>query len=686
MKNSEKGFTEKELTRREMIRITALSSLALSALSPATQAESVIGTAQAAKNVSNGGRLRSIGEIKSKGGKLRGTMRITNQVRTIPGGSDVMLRYYEGSDNSGVIWPPKSDPKSAAPYLPGPTIRARIGDTVNLVLVNNVDPAKFPNSLDTGFGESHATGSGCNVVKVPPNPVPQYPDQVGDTYPNCFHASSTTNLHFHGTHVSPRGIADNIFLQIRADKNVSATDPVVKQALDEIFAAPPPQTYAQMPDRWKAYQAAAITKYNKTAPYDGKTGLPPDLALPVPSLTQTEFPEWVIGVYPYNFLITPPPGQGNSYKMGQAPGTHWYHAHKHGSTATNLYNGLAGAFIIEGQYDDDLEKIYPDLKKTEKVLVVEEAAEVPALETIEAREFSSLLQLPPVVNGSLNPIIDMRPGEIQLWRFVNAGVGAGWIFKGSSWSPSVTVKQIAQDGVQFSYENYQDQPLLENDDTFASGNRVDWLVQAPGEAGDYTLFSDDPPHKVPLLTLRVAGAGINPAPQFPTQDNYPHFPDFLKDIKDSELTSPGQTVVFDLVPNPTFPTAPKFTIDGKQFSEDPRDFIKVDLGQVQEWTIKNPRTNPPIPHPFHIHVNPFQVVEINDGKTTTHFPEGKRTWWDTRIIPPGGYIKMRSRFVDFWGEYVLHCHILDHEDRGMMKVVAVEDPPAHLFNTAVHHH
>ena len=686
MKNAEKGFTEKELTRREMIGTMALSSLALSALSPTTQAQPVIEAEQAANNVSNGEGLRRIGEIKSKGGKLRGTIRITNQVRRIPGGSDVMLRYYEGIDDSGVIWPPTSDPNSAAPYLPGPTIRARIGDTVNLVLVNNVDPSKFPNSLDTGPGENHATGSGCDVVKVPPNPVAQYPDQVGDKYPNCFHASSTTNLHFHGMHVSPRGTADNIFLQVRADKTISPTDPKVRRAIYDVFAAPPPQTYAQMPASWKNYQASLIGNYNKTAPYNGKRGLPPDLRLPIPSPTQENFPEWAIGVYPYNFLITPPPVQGNSYKMGQAPGTHWYHAHKHGSTATNLYNGLAGAFIIEGQYDDDLEKIYPDLRNTEKVLVFQEAAEAPDLETTLAL-ISPPRQKPPVVNGAQNPVIDMRPGEIQFWRFVNAGVGAGWGgLKASLWDKGVTVKQTAQDGVQFSWQSYQEQALLESDDNFASGNRVDWLVQAPAKAGDYTLFADLN-RTVKLLTLRVSGSEMNPAPQFPTQNNYPEFPDFLKDISDSELTPPGQTVTFDYVPNPNFKTAPTFTIDGKQFSEDPANFIKVNVGQAQEWTVRNPTTVPfRIPHPFHIHVNPFQIVEINDGTQTFAIPEGKREWWDTRIIPPGGYLKIRSRFVDFWGQYVLHCHILDHEDRGMMKVVAVEDPPAHLFTTAVHHH
>ena len=680
----------KKLTRREMIGSMA-SGLALSALSSCSQpavetkpAETVAAppaakTPRLAKNLSNNEGLPRIGEFTRKGRKVRGTIRVTNQVRRIPGGDDVMLRYFEGSDDSGVIWPPKSDPNAPAPYLPGPTIRARIGDTVNLALVNNVDPAKFPNSLDVSPGEGHATTSGCNEVKVPPDPTPQYPDQAGDTFPNCFHASSTANLHFHGTHVSPRGLADNIFVQVRADATVNAAD-VNRKYFDAIFAAQPPQAFSQLPDPWKNYQAALIKHYNETAPYNGKTGLPPDLALPVPSPTQAEFPEWAVGAYPYNFLITPPPLPGNSYKMGQAPGTHWYHAHKHGSTATNLYNGMAGAFIIEGQYDDDLEKIYPDLKKTEKVMVFQEAAEVPNLESKQGSG-----PPPRVVNGAQNPVIEMQPGAIQLWRFINAGVGNGWGGLRGSNFPGVTVKQIAQDGVQFSYENYEGQPLLESDSNFSSGNRVDWLVQAPGKAGDYPLKDG----AGTVLTLRVPEAGetLNPAPKFPTKDNYPHFPDFLKDIKDSELTPPGQKVTFDWVPNPPGKRgkpAPKFMINGKQFSEDPMDFIKVTLGQAQEWTVSNTTG---VAHPFHIHVNPFQVVEIKDSKgTTTPVPEGQRAWWDVRIIPPGGYIKIRSRFVDFWGAYVLHCHILAHEDRGMMKVVTVDDPANHLVTAPVHHH
>ena len=107
--------------------------------------------------------------------------------------------------------------------------------------------------------------------------------------------------------------------------------------------------------------------------------------------------------------------------MGQCPGTHWYHAHKHGSTAINVLNGMVGAFIIEGDYDTALVSLYPNLKQTEKVLLVHNIAEKPnvARGNIFLQKFS-----PPSlrVNGKLNPTIKMKQGEIQLWRIVNATV------------------------------------------------------------------------------------------------------------------------------------------------------------------------------------------------------------------------------------------------------------------------
>src|SRR5262249_17982731 len=120
----------------------------------------------------------------------------------------------------------------------------------------------------------------------------------------------------------------------------------------------------------------------------------------------------------------PPPSNstdpGQPFKMGQAPGTHWYHAHKHGSVALQLMNGMAGAMIIEGEFDDQLEALMPGLRKTEKVLVIQQIGDMFTFQP-GGPIFPCVGGDPlPLVNGQLQPTIEMQPGEIQRWRIVNA--------------------------------------------------------------------------------------------------------------------------------------------------------------------------------------------------------------------------------------------------------------------------
>ena len=92
----------------------------------------------------------------------------------------------------------------------------------------------------------------------------------------------------------------------------------------------------------------------------------------------------------------------------------------------------------------------------------------------------------------------------------------------------------------------------------------------------------------------------------------------------------------------------------------------VALGSVEEWTVFNMNF---IKHPFHIHINPCWVVRVNDKPVDPY-------WADTIALPSGtpkapGSVTVRSRFLDFRGAYVMHCHMLAHEDMGMMQTVEV---------------
>jgi FtsP/CotA-like multicopper oxidase with cupredoxin domain len=159
-----------------------------------------------------------------------------------------------------------------------------------------------------------------------------------------------TNLHYHGTHVSPQPHQDYVLLQLFSKDQTN----------------PPP---------------------------------------PDPNKPENTF-STAIGQYQTN--IDPLP-------WNQAPGTHWYHPHKHGSTSVQVLNGMAGALIITGPFDGWLHGLY-DGKLVDRVLVVQQIGS-------ELNFFSrGLPHYPPqaLVNGYATPKITMKRGEIQRWRFIGA--------------------------------------------------------------------------------------------------------------------------------------------------------------------------------------------------------------------------------------------------------------------------
>lgn len=654
--------------------------------------------------------LQTIGEIGSVDGKLRGVITIRSGMRTLPGAArPVPLRYLEGKNAAGeVVWPPPST-NPAPPPLPGPTLRARVGEKVQLTFLNHVDTSQFGNNIDTvehtQVGCQRVVDASTGQELYPGNPADSVRPKVAtahDVGPNCFHASSTTNIHFHGTHVTPDATGDNVLIQVRPNPQV--TEASVEDDFNAIFNAAPPTEWSELPQTWRDRQIALLGEYDATAPWEGVNGaLPEDRKLLPPTLELIRLGQWPqdqIGAYPYYFDLTPHPGPGSPYVMGQSPGTHWYHAHRHGSTAINVYNGMAGVFIIEGGYDDALNAALPNL--VQQVLLVQNFAESPVLMRAGSNSGPTKTLY---VNGQANPTITMRPGEIQLWRFVNASVRAVTTLRGftpisaPSGAAGPEIRQTAQDGVQFSRTNYVAQPRLRFDlpptdasraNSFAAGNRVDLLVKAPSVAGTWQFSVDDTaqfgaPVNLPVVILEVSSdppVNMN----FPTADQFPEQPGYLGDI--TGRPDVYRTLDFGWEPerqntlglNRVY-GAPQFMINGEQFEGGRFDQTMI-LGDMEEWTLLN--TTKQMAHPFHIHVNPFQVVEIYDPVSgTTYRPDSSFIWQDVVAIPPGkfdaagttlleaGHVKIRHKFVDFTGSFVLHCHMLAHEDRGMMQLVRV---------------
>lgn len=174
------------------------------------------------------------------------------------------------------------------------------------------------------------------------------------------------------------------------------------------------------------------------------------------------------------------------------------------------------------------------------------------------------------------------------------------------------------------------------------------------------------------------------------------------DIGEDEITG-TQSLTFFI---DTSATPPEFQINGRPYDPNRVD-RKLRLGGVDEWTMQSRFAS----HPFHIHVNPFQIIRILDpagrdvsapgaiddagGTADAQYPGLKGVWKDTiwvkSLIPPqtapaGMYtVVMRTRYERYIGEFVLHCHILDHEDQGMMENVRIDLPDGEGGTTHGHH-
>jgi FtsP/CotA-like multicopper oxidase with cupredoxin domain len=739
----ESGFTRRDFLQQTM---AVASGLALGSMLPSYANELMSAEPQACTGPGQGQTLQKIMEIKSAGPgtgpkTLQAVLTVLDETRSYYGNiagtnppqptcQTGPMRYISGYDmnNTSDVWPKIKGAPSAAP-----TLRLSVGDNVQITLVNNVNTANFDsNQLDVA--EKGTTDTAC--AENMSDGVNLYPGRpTWETLPNCFHGSSSTNLHFHGTHVSPSGISDNILINLRPSPRTLPAGPnstplitaqTVAAMFKEIFAkcvtqTPWPLQWNDWPASWQTFQKTELIKYDNTAPWRGQN--PPSSGLGPPVLPQHnqlwwqnqhlmelyQLPQYYIGAFPYCF--TPPKWNGQPTSMGQAPGTHWYHAHKHGSTAINLSNGMAGALIIEGDYDAGLQSYYQskgvNLKANEKVLVLQQiSATVGLLRPRGTKDFVW-------VNGQYQPVLEMKPNETQFWRIVNTCHQQAVPLDRST---AIKWVQTAQDGVQLDPQNYNPDPNSRTNTfpnppqafqinntgpwfstgSLAPGNRIDLLVQAPSTAGTYPVTFGG----TLLLTVRVTGTAVTAVP-FPTQAQFPKMPGFLSDIvpPTGMLTrnirfNTTKTQFPTPTPTPTpqgtaggrnagnaapplWPNAPPtHTINGKQFSGEIDQYMK--LGATEEWNLFNDTpTNGPA-HPFHIHVNPFQIVRWFDP---ANMPASFRTsgvpmrspwvWWDNFAIPVQGWVTMWTRFVDFTGTYVFHCHILGHEDRGMMQLVNV---------------
>ncbi|WP_327271172.1 multicopper oxidase family protein [Streptomyces sp. NBC_01224] len=323
------------------------------------------------------------------------------------------------------------------------------------------------------------------------------------------------------------------------------------------------------------------------------------------------------------------------------PGTYWYHSHAHSISAPQVAGGMSGVLIVDG-----LQEYLPAKLRhiTEHVVGLKDfQVQGDAVRTQNLHIGASTNR---TVNGQLNPTIRIRPGETQLWRLANISANVYYNVRLQGQRFHV----IAHDGTPVDRIWTADSLLL------AAGARFDVLVQGgpTGRTQLQTLAYDTGPagNKFPQATLAtLVSEGPSAHPEaLPTSAFAP-----VADLSHSAIAA-RRTLVFSENKDGS-----KFYINGKRFDPNRVD-VRSKLNTVEEWTVRNDSNEE---HSFHVHVNKFQLMSIN-GRP--HHGHGLQ---DTASVPAKGKLVVRTHFRNYTGKTVLHCHILNHEDAGMMAVLEI---------------
>lgn len=524
-----------------------------------------------------------------------------------------------------------SDPEFSNHRLCGPTILIRRHQKLVLHLKNQLKENRQP-ILDWNPGSE------------PPSP----PDPPAFWMMDAPHELFSTNIHTHGLHVSPGGGHDNAFLEL------------------------PPST----------------------------------------SETPTEM-----------FL---------DYELpkNHVAGTFWYHAHNHGSVAYQLANGMAGALIVLGSHhpdSNDLESL-PEIQAANqikhptdstkdveygRVMLLQQLVFTQTTLTTKGQDgvvrprwivdpadvndrkiapneknVGRIAEgIPPnkpdpdevlAVNGQNAPSIEIQRGQIERWRLIHAGresaLNLAWYNATDLKDTSVTTPQItdAIESYEIATDGIPTGRLTKQASTdLYPGYRSDLLVRVTDKAvdGEYWLL----PSEAKRLTRTQMGPVKNALPaaklivsgQLATPMKLP----LASQLARLKRPAPDMTGAQTLNLNFTFADKVRFGVSnvahgaGKPYAESgSTESISMPIDTPQIWNLGVreflPGVAEAVKHPFHIHVNPFYVPALD-------------IWKDTIVISREEVTQVHFIPTDYAGRSVLHCHILDHEDQGMMKDINI---------------
>jgi suppressor of ftsI len=363
------------------------------------------------------------------------------------------------------------------------------------------------------------------------------------------------------------------------------------------------------------------------------------------------------------------PGQSLRYvvniPLDQPPGLYWYHTHPHGESYRQSEDGMSGAIVIDG-----MERYVPEIKHMrERILVLRDQA----LEenNPKAAALMSRVQLPAAkcgtspdkperiftVNRAVRPQIAIGPGERQFWRIVNASPDLYADLQVDTGQFEV----VALDGMPLAFHDPKHRTEFADHILVPPAGRVEAIVTGPKPGAQASLRtlcfdtgSDGDPNPAMVLADMVDHAQTTLGTAAAHRDARPPI---YKPLS-PKLIAGVENSASDFVV--TFTEDKKgFYINGKKYGPMDAPMTSVTVGTYRHWKVVN---NTKEVHPFHIHQVHF-LVYAQDGERLAH-----PVWLDTVNVPINGSVDLMMDFTDpiIRGVSLFHCHLLNHEDKGMM--------------------
>ena len=435
-------------------------------------------------------------------------------------------------------------------------------------------------------------------------------------------------------------------------------------------------------------------------------------------------------------MVSIAPGEYKDYPFvipdNQSPGLNWYHPHAHGSTAVQAVSGMAGALIVRGAIDE-----VPEIKAAKEYFLVvadlglfqTDEPHADYSESYEPRQnaiwqtyakdpsgsvtFDGVPAVPAqscgfttgdyhlryyLVNGlpffkeehsfstpaSPTPtqmpppvVFKMRPGEVARFRMLNACSDLMMPVQ----VEGHTMQLLAMDGNNFDHPAPKEYVPNASQVVLGPANRAEFLIKASATPGSYKILQLAQSAQF-IVAVQKTIAVIQVEGE-PMDMGIPHdLPPITRDppIHKDEIVRKRRFVFSGLFPGKQNPVVGiDFTINNQLYDEFAVP-TTVFLNTCEEWTIEVPDAarGGTEGHPFHIHVNNFEIVSVA-GIEPPH-----RLVQDTIWVAEDTATVIRMRFQQWTGKSVFHCHILPHEDTGMMQnFLILPKPPLHYHEHTI---